>query len=115
MTPEFSGKIFEKYSYHENPYSGSHVIPWGKMDGQTMLIIAFYNSVKVAWNVKQCSWAPIIFTFITCILILSTFFLYTNEYTNDFLKNNITIYIKTDPTCFGAEHTIFREIIIRTC
>jgi hypothetical protein len=29
-------------------------------------------------------------------------FLFTNEYTSDCLKNNIKIYIKIAPTCFGA-------------
>ena len=29
-------------------------------------------------------------------------FLFTNECTSDCLKNNIKIYIKTAPTCFGA-------------
>jgi len=34
--------------------------------------------------------------------ILSEFFFFTNEYPSDCLKNNIKIYIKTAPTCFGA-------------
>jgi hypothetical protein len=28
--------------------------------------------------------------------------LFTNEYTSDYLKNNIKIYVKLDPACFGA-------------
>jgi hypothetical protein len=40
------------------------------------------------------------FTFLPCILILSKFF--NNECTSDCLKNNIKIYIKIAPTCFGV-------------
>ena len=38
MTLEFSQQIFEKFSnikFHENPSSGSRVVPWAKTDGQT--------------------------------------------------------------------------------
>ena len=49
MKLEFSWQIFEKYSnitFHENPSSGSRVVPYGRMDGQTdmmKLIVAFRN------------------------------------------------------------------------
>jgi len=45
----------------------------------------------------------------------TSFFLFTNECTSDCLKSNIKIYIKIAPTCFGAEHTIFRERNVRAC
>ena len=38
MNLEFSWQIFEKYSnvnFHENPISGSRVVPSGLADGQT--------------------------------------------------------------------------------
>jgi len=38
MKLEFSWQIFEKYSnikFHENPFSGSQVIPRGRTEGQT--------------------------------------------------------------------------------
>jgi len=41
--------------------------------------------------------------------------LFTDECASNCLKNNIKVYIKIAPTCFGAEHTIFRELIIRAC
>jgi hypothetical protein len=49
MKSEFSGQVFEKYShikFHENPSSGSQVIPCGRMDRRTdmmMLTVAFRN------------------------------------------------------------------------
>ena len=57
MTLEFSRQIFEKYSnikFHENPSSGSRVVPCGWTDGRTdsrtdgrtdmmKLIVAFRN------------------------------------------------------------------------
>jgi hypothetical protein len=36
MKPEFSLRIFKKYSnikFHENPSSGSRVVPYGPTDG----------------------------------------------------------------------------------
>ena len=47
MKLEFSGQIFEKSSnieFHENPYSGSPVIPCGQTGGRTdmtKVIVAF--------------------------------------------------------------------------
>jgi len=38
LKPEFSRPIFGKYSdikFHENPSSGSRVVSYGQMDGQT--------------------------------------------------------------------------------
>jgi hypothetical protein len=49
MTLEFSRQIFEKCSNincHENPSSGSRIVPRGRTDGQTdvtKLILAFRN------------------------------------------------------------------------
>ena len=57
MKTELTGQIFEKYSYHENPYRGSHIIPRGTMDGQagvTMLIVAFRNSVNASSKPDVC-------------------------------------------------------------
>ena len=45
MNLEFSQQIFEKYSnikFHENPSSGSRVVPCGQTD-MTKLIVAFRN------------------------------------------------------------------------
>ena len=52
MTLEFSRNIFEKYSntkFHENPYSGSRVVPCGQTErqkGVTKLIVSFRNFAK---------------------------------------------------------------------
>ena len=38
MKLQFSRQIFEKYSstqFHENPSSGSRIVPYGQTDGQT--------------------------------------------------------------------------------
>ena len=49
MTLEFSGQIFEKslnVEFHENPSSGSRVVPCGRTDRRTnltKLIVAFRN------------------------------------------------------------------------
>jgi len=49
MELEFSRQFFEKSSntiFHENPFSGSQVVPFGPTDGQTditQLIVAFRN------------------------------------------------------------------------
>jgi len=43
MKLEFSEQILEKYSnikFHENPHSGSRVVPYGQTD-MTMLIVVF--------------------------------------------------------------------------
>jgi hypothetical protein len=62
MKLEFPREIFEKYSnikFHENPSSGSRVVPYGQTDGQidmTKLIAAFSNLAKApknAWNLSQ--------------------------------------------------------------
>ena len=45
--------------------------------------------------------------------IIRVFYLPTDAQENCF-KNNIKIYIKSSPTCFGLI-TIIREHIIRTC
>jgi len=40
MKLQFSHKIFEKYSnmkFHENPTSGSRVVPRGQTEGQTSM------------------------------------------------------------------------------
>ena len=56
MKSAFSRQIFEKYSYikfHENPFSGSRVVPCGETDGRTdgqtyitKLIAALHNYSK---------------------------------------------------------------------
>jgi len=38
MELEYFRRIFEKssnFKFHENPSSGSRVLPWGRKDGQT--------------------------------------------------------------------------------
>ena len=50
MKLDFSGQIFKKYSntiFHENPSSGSQVVPCGQMDKQTdmMKLIAPFHSL----------------------------------------------------------------------
>jgi len=60
MQFEFSRHIFEKYSnieFHENPLSGSRVVPCGQTDGRTheqtdmmKLIVAFCNFAKALKN-----------------------------------------------------------------
>jgi hypothetical protein len=53
---EFSGRIFQKYSnmkFHENPSSGSRVVPCGQTDGQadtTELIVDFRNFAEAPKN-----------------------------------------------------------------
>jgi len=50
----FSRQIFEKFSnikFHENPSSGSRVVPCGRIDGRTdmtKLIVAFRNFAERA-------------------------------------------------------------------
>ena len=49
MKLDLSGQISEKYSYYENPYGESNVVPRGTTDGQkdmAMLIVDFLNSVN---------------------------------------------------------------------
>jgi len=57
MKVEFCGQIFEKYSnkkFHENPFDGSRVVPYGRTDGQTdmtKVIVTsrnFANAPKIA-------------------------------------------------------------------
>jgi len=53
MTLEYSQKSFEESSYtkfHENPSSGSRVIPCGRMD-MTKLIVDFRNFMNAPKNV----------------------------------------------------------------
>jgi hypothetical protein len=60
MILEFSRQIFEKSSnikFHENPYSGSRVVPSGRTDRQTdmtKLIIAFRNFEKALKHEMVC-------------------------------------------------------------
>ena len=52
MKLEFSRQIFEKYSnikFHENPSSGSRVIPSGRTD-MTKLTVAFCNFANAPEN-----------------------------------------------------------------
>jgi hypothetical protein len=52
MKTEFSRQIFEKYTdikLHENPFSGSRIVPCGQTDRQTdmtKIIVAFSNFTK---------------------------------------------------------------------
>jgi len=57
MKLEFSGRIFEKYSnikFHENPSTGSRVVPRGQAERRTAditkLILAFRNSANAPKN-----------------------------------------------------------------
>jgi hypothetical protein len=56
MKLEFSRQIFWKYSnvkFHENPPSGSRVVPCGQTDGRTemtKLLVAFCNFASVSTN-----------------------------------------------------------------
>jgi hypothetical protein len=60
MKLEFSRHIFEKHSntkFHENPSSGSRVVPYGRADGRidgqtemTKLIIVFRNFANTPKN-----------------------------------------------------------------
>jgi len=55
MKLEFQRQIFEKYSkikFHENPSSGSRVVPWGRAD-ITTLIVAFRSFANAPTNAKQ--------------------------------------------------------------
>ena len=55
MKLEFSQQLFEKYSnikLHENPSSGSRVVPCGRTDGHDELIIAFRNLGNALKNNK---------------------------------------------------------------
>ena len=52
MKLEYSGQVFEEYlnmKFHENPSSGSRVVPCGQMD-ITMLIVAFRNFANAPKN-----------------------------------------------------------------
>ena len=53
MKVDISRNIFKKYSFHENPSSGSRVVPRARTDGQTdmtNLIIAFRSFANVSEN-----------------------------------------------------------------
>jgi len=53
MKLEFSQQIFEKASnikFHENPSSGSQVVPCGWMDRHTKLTVIFHNFVNASKN-----------------------------------------------------------------
>ena len=56
---DFSQQIFEKYpntKSYENPFSGSRVIPRGRVDGQTdMLTVALLNFANAPKNVVRNS------------------------------------------------------------
>jgi hypothetical protein len=52
MNLEFSRQIFKKYftiKFHENPYSGSQVVPCGQTD-MMKLIVTFHHFVNVPKN-----------------------------------------------------------------
>jgi hypothetical protein len=57
MKSEFSRQTFEKYSniiFHENPFSGSPAVPYGRTDRRTdmmMLIVAYCNFAKATKTV----------------------------------------------------------------
>jgi hypothetical protein len=58
MKLEFSKQIFEKVSnikFHQNPYSGSRVVPCRRTDGQTdmELIVAFRNFANAPKNLTH--------------------------------------------------------------
>jgi len=61
MEVELSRHIFEKYSkikFHENPSSGSRVIPYERTDRQTnitKLIVAFRNFAKAPEKIGKSS------------------------------------------------------------
>jgi hypothetical protein len=83
-----SRQIFEKYShFDENPSSGSGVVSCGLTEGRTYitrLIDAFRKIAKSAYKYEQSFIYSPTDPLVSC------------------LKNNIKIYIKTAPTCFGA-------------
>jgi hypothetical protein len=70
MNLEFFGQIVGKYSnteFHENPFSGSRVVPCGQTDGRThmtKLIVAFRNFANATKNVKLCKYKML------CVYIL---------------------------------------------
>ena len=61
MKTEFSRQILKNYSntkFHENPSSGSRVVPCGQTDGRTdmtKIIIAFHNFASTP---KSCAFRP---------------------------------------------------------
>jgi hypothetical protein len=61
MKFEFSWQIFQRYSnikFHKNPFIGSRVVPYGRMDGQAhmkKLTVAFRNFSKAPNNETPCS------------------------------------------------------------
>ena len=55
MKLEFYQQFFKKYSntkFHENPSSGSRVVPWGRTDIMN-LIVAFCNFAKAPKDMLQ--------------------------------------------------------------
>jgi hypothetical protein len=54
MKLEITWRMFEKYSntkFHENPFSGSRVVPCGRADMQLIVFFrSFTNAPKKAWN-----------------------------------------------------------------
>jgi len=55
------------------------------------------------WRITQVSPYLSSFSWTTqSHVVINLSLLFTNEYTSDCLKNNIKIYIKIAPTCFGA-------------
>ena len=56
MKLQFSGQIFEEIlniTFHQNPSSGSRVVPYGQADGQTdmtKLTVAFRNFANALKN-----------------------------------------------------------------
>jgi hypothetical protein len=86
MKPEFSRQIFEKSSsitFHENPSSGSRVVPFGRTDGRTdmtKLIVAFCNFANAPkiqvrkWKLRTfhlCTWISYVFLYV--LVYLGTF------------------------------------------
>jgi hypothetical protein len=54
---EFNRQIFEKYSnikFLKNPFTGSRVVPCGRTDRYTKLIVAFRNFAKAPKNYIFC-------------------------------------------------------------
>jgi hypothetical protein len=69
MKLEFSWHIFENFwniKFHENPYSGSRVVPYGPTD-ITKLIVAFRNSKNVPkkYNVSSRRIHEVLLTAVT--------------------------------------------------
>jgi len=67
MQLKFSRQVFEKYAttkFHENPSSGSRVVPCGETDGRTdmtMLIVAFRNLENASKNSRTIDFFSTVF------------------------------------------------------